>query len=144
MITGVRHTGIVVKDLQGAVDFWVNLLGFQIESDQIEKGRFIDQLLGLENVEVRTIKLSSKEKTMIELLHFNSHGNLTPWTGTPYSSGITHIALNTSNIIDLVALLRSKDFHSINNIQVSPDNQVRVCYLKGFEGILLELVETIK
>ena len=95
MITGVRHTGIVVKDIDSALDFWVNVLEFDVVSNQIETGKFIDNLLGLDSVTVQTIKLIAKDKTMIELLHFKSHPCDNLWDGTPYSNGLTHVALNT-------------------------------------------------
>jgi len=42
MITGVRHTGIVVKDIDGALEFWVSVFDFEVVSNQIETGKFID------------------------------------------------------------------------------------------------------
>jgi catechol 2,3-dioxygenase-like lactoylglutathione lyase family enzyme len=141
MINGVRHTGIVVKDIDGAINFWVDLLGFKIVSSEIETGSFIDRLLGLEDVKVQTVKLVARDQTMIELLHFKSHTSKELWSGTPYSSGLTHVALNTSQISTLVARLNAQGFHTINDIAVAPSGKVKVCYLSGFEGVLLELVE---
>jgi len=143
MINGVRHTGIVVRDIDGAINFWVNLLGFNIVSNHLETGNFIDRLLGLEDVIVQTVKLVARDQTMIELLHFESHPSKETWSGTPYSSGLTHVALLTSQLSTLVARLNAQGFHTINDIEVAPSGKVRVCYLNGFEGILLELVEAI-
>ena len=36
MIKGVRHTGIVVNEIENAIKFWVKLLGFKVLIDQIE------------------------------------------------------------------------------------------------------------
>lgn len=144
MISGVRHTGIVVNDLVGAINFWVDLLGFEILSNELENGDFIDRLLGLKDVSVQTVKLVAKDQTMIELLHFESHPSKETWSGTPFSNGLTHVALNTNELSALVARLNAQGFHAKNEIQISPSGKVRVCYLSGFEGVLLELVEVIR
>ena len=140
MISGVRHTGIVVSDIENAIKFWVDLLGFKIETDQLEEGEFIDLLLGLKNVSVRTVKLSAENGTLVELLFFNSHKGLEKWEGSPFKTGITHIALNVQNIDVLVSNLMHNGY---NPYQKSPNGKVLVCYLVGFENVLLELVQDI-
>lgn len=144
MISGVRHTGIVVKNIKDAINFWVELMGFEIVSEQIESGEFIDHLLGLENVIVQTVKLAAIDRTFIELLNFKSHSHNEFWEGSPYSKGLTHIALNTSNISEITERLISHGYLPINNVKISPDGKYLVCYVRTFEGLLLELVETIK
>jgi catechol 2,3-dioxygenase-like lactoylglutathione lyase family enzyme len=139
----VRHTGIVVNDIKGAISFWVDLLGFEVVSNQVETGEFINRLLGLEGVSVQTVKLRAKDRTMIELLHFKSHSSEENWNGTPYKTGLTHIAFNTSDLPTLVTFLNSHGYYAVNEIEIAPSGKVKVCYLAGFEGILLELVETI-
>ena len=134
----------MVSDINGAINFWVGLLEFKIVSNEFETGDFIDRLLGLKDVSVQTVKLVAKDKTMIELLHFESHVSKEAWSGTPYSNGLTHVALNTFELSALVARLSTHGFHAMNEIQVSPSGNVRVCYLSGFEGVLLELVEVIR
>ena len=143
MISGVRHTGIVVNDINGAINFWVNLLEFEVVSNEVETGDFIDHLLGLKDVSVQTVKLVTKDYTMIELLHFRSHPSKEVWGGMPYSSGLTHVALNTSDLSSLVSRLNTHGFYAKNDAQISPDGKVKVCYLIGFERVLLELVEVI-
>ena len=143
MIIGVRHTGIVVHDVEGALNFWTNLLGAKILVDQIEEGEFISQLLGIENVSVRTVKLDAGDGTVVELLSFGSHQNETTWTGKPYSTGITHIALNVSDIEKLTLNLEGAGYSQLNPYNVDPSGKVKVAYLRGYEGILLELVQTL-
>ena len=143
MINGVRHTGIVVNDIENAIKFWVNLLGFKVVIDQIEEGEFIDKLLGLNNVSVRTIKLSAQDGSVIELLHFLSHKSLPTWDGNPYKTGLTHIAFNVEDISGTVSILESNGYSQVNQYQNSLNRKVLVCYVKGFEGMLIELVEQL-
>ncbi len=143
MIYGVRHTGIVVNDIKGAISFWVDLLGFEVISNQVETGEFIDRLLGLEGVSVQTVKLIAKDKTMIELLHFESHPSKNVWDGSTYSAGLTHLALNVSDINVLIDQLKLLGYLPLHEIQLSPNGKVRVCYIPVYEGLLLELVEML-
>jgi catechol 2,3-dioxygenase-like lactoylglutathione lyase family enzyme len=143
MIIGVRHTGIVVHDVEGALNFWINLLGAKILVDQIEEGEFISQLLGIEKVSVRTIKLDAGDGTVVELLSFRSHKDETNWTGKPYSTGITHIALNVLDIEKLTLNLEVAGYFQLNPFNVDPAGKVKVAYLRGYEGLLLELVQTL-
>jgi len=143
MINGVRHTGIVVNEIENAIKFWVNLLGFKVVVDQIEEGEFIDKLLGLENVSVRTVKLAAQDGSLVELLHFISHKSLSTWDGNPYKTGLTHIAFNVTNISNVVSILEQNGYSQVNRYQKSLSGKVLVCYVKGFEGLLLELVEQL-
>jgi catechol 2,3-dioxygenase-like lactoylglutathione lyase family enzyme len=143
MIIGVRHTGIVVHDVEGALNFWINLLGAKILVDQIEEGEFISQLLGMEKVSVRTVKLDAGVGTVVELLSFRSHQDETTWTGKPYSTGITHIALNVLDVEKLTFNLEAAGYLQLNPFSVDPSGKVKVAYLRGYEGLLLELVETL-
>ena len=38
----IRHTGIVVSDAERSIDFYTNLLGFEIKKDMMESGDYID------------------------------------------------------------------------------------------------------
>jgi lactoylglutathione lyase len=143
MTIGVRHTGIVVSRIDGAIKFWTELLGFKVKVDQIEEGDFIDKLLGLSNVSVRTVKLSAQDGSMIELLQFNSHKSLSTWDGTAFKTGLTHVALNVKDIFLTVSVLETNGYLKVNEIQKSLDQKVLVCYLNGYEGLLLELVQTL-
>ena len=143
MVNGVRHTGIVVNEIENAIKFWVNLLGFKVVLDQIEEGEFINKLLGLKNVSVRTVKLAAQDGSLVELLHFISHKSLPTWDGNPYKTGLTHIAFNVANISNVVSILEQNGYSQVNRYQKSLCGKVLVCYVKGFEGLLLELVEQL-
>jgi catechol 2,3-dioxygenase-like lactoylglutathione lyase family enzyme len=144
MTIGVRHTGIVVQDLDGAIRFWTTLMGLEVVSNQLETGSFIDLLLGIDNVSVQTVKLRAVDKTMVELLKFGNKGCESDPEKKPNSSGITHIAFTVKNIEEILLKLRENSYFPINHAQLSDEGHVKVCYLVGFEGILIELVEEVR
>jgi hypothetical protein len=145
MSASLRHVGIVVTKVEDWVSFLTFTLGFQIWIDQIEKGKFISQLLGIPNVEVRTIKLRDAKGGVIELLHFLSPESNQDeyWPREPNSRGITHIAIEVGSINDVLEKLRVEDLFPIGPPQVSDNGGAIVCYLRGPEQVLVELVEII-
>ncbi len=145
MTIGIRHTGIVVKDLKIWLDFLVEDLNFEIWIDQIEKGEFISNLLGIESTEVRTIKLKDSNDRIIELLKFKTpEDSIAPSKMMlPNTPGITHIALQVESVVQLEEKLQKKGYEPISPSAISTDKAARVCYIRGPEMVLFELVELI-
>ena len=144
MITQIRHTGLVVADLDKALHFWRDVLGFRVMRQMEESGPHIDAMMGLSNVLVTTVKLAAPDERMIELLHFHSHPDIPAWQGTPYSTGFTHVALTVDDIAATCAKLAAEGVTFFAPPQLSPDGMVKVTYCKGPEGVLLELVEILQ
>lgn len=143
MIRSIRHTGLVVADLEKSLKFWCELLGFQVKRRMIESGNHLDEMMGLSGVNVETVKLSSNDGSLIELLKFNSHPNSMIWSGAPYTTGFTHVALTVDDLDRCLLKLEKNGYSSINKPQISPDGNVKVLYIRGPEGVLIELVEEI-
>ena len=144
MIKEIRHTGLVVVDLKNSIFFWRDLLGFRIEKQAEESGPHIDAMMGLENVRLTTVKMSAPEGGMIELLHFHSHPDKSKWSGKPYSTGLTHIALTVIDLDDSFKKLNRAGFKFPALPQFSQDGSVKVIYCEGPEGLLIELVQRMK
>lgn len=143
MIKEVRHTGIVVNDLQKAVFFWTDLLGFKIEKQAKEYGEHLDKVLGLNDIEVTTVKLSKGNSSLIELLKFHSHPDKVQWGGEPFTTGITHIALTVSDIDNTFNYLKKNKVYFFSSPQYSPDGYAKFVFGRGPENLLIEFVEVL-
>jgi len=144
MITQIRHTGLVVANLEIALDFWCDLLGFRVSKRMDESGPHIDAMMGLEGVRVTTVKLAAPDGNLIELLHFHSHPDQAVWTGTPYSTGFTHVALTVDDLDAVCRKLADAGVTFKAPPQRSPDGYAKATYCRGPEGVLLELVEVLQ
>jgi catechol 2,3-dioxygenase-like lactoylglutathione lyase family enzyme len=138
-----RHVGIVVKDLAKTTEFWVNLIGFKLHIDAKEISPYIDELLGIANPELRTVKLIDENGFIIELLEFANYPAKDNWEGSLATTGLTHIALTVSDLESLAAKLNENDYKFISEIKKSPNGAVMVVFLRGPEGLMLELVEPL-
>lgn len=143
MISQIRHVGLVVADLELALRFWRDLLGFTVNRQMDEFGPVIDAMMGLKNVKVTTVKMVAPQGGSIELLHFRSHPDTDVWRGTPFSTGLTHIALSVKNLDECYRKLTEAGCTFPAPPQYSSDGLVKVIYCKGPEGVLLELVEIL-
>jgi catechol 2,3-dioxygenase-like lactoylglutathione lyase family enzyme len=143
MANTTRHVGIVVKDLAKTTDFWVNLIGFKLHIDAKEISPYIDELLGFANPELRTVKLIDENGFIIELLEFVNYPAKDNWEGNLATTGLTHIALTVSDLESLSAKLVEYDYKFISEIKKSPSGSVKVVFLRGPEGLMLELVEPL-
>jgi len=143
MANTTRHVGIVVKDLAKTTDFWTNLIGFKLHIDAKEISPYIDDLLGITNPDLRTVKLIDQNGFIIELLEFVNYPAKDNWEGNLATTGLTHIALTVSDLESLAAKLTENDYKFISEIKKSPNGAVKVVFLRGPEGLMLELVEPL-
>ena len=146
MISQLRHVGIVVRDIEEWVGFLVDNLGFDCWIDQIESGSFVSNLIGIPETTVRTIKLKDKKSGVIELLYFVTPSD-NPGVNhevTPNSLGITHIALQVEFLDRTLESLSKNGYFPISPAATSQNGQAKVCYIRGPERVLFELVELIQ
>jgi len=144
MIRAIRHTGLVVSDLDRALHFWCDVLGFKLARRMDESGPYIDAMMGLKDVRVTTAKLTAPDGSMLELLKFHSHPDQLGWAGQPYSTGFTHIALTVDDLNAIMPGLIEAGVTFPDMPQVSPDGYAKVTYARGPEGVLLELVQVLQ
>jgi catechol 2,3-dioxygenase-like lactoylglutathione lyase family enzyme len=143
MTNSTRHVGIVVKDLAKTTDFWTNLIGFKLHIDAKEISPYIDELLGIANPELRTVKLIDENGFIIELLEFANYPAQDNWEGNLATTGLTHVALTVNDLESLATRLNKNDYKFISEIKKSPNGAVKVVFVRGPEGLMLELVEPL-
>jgi len=142
MIKDIRHTGIVVVDLEASLYFYRDLLGFQIAKQMEESGDYIDNISSLRNVKVTTVKLTSQSGQMIELLKYHSHPAEQKMPEI-CEIGISHIAFTVDNLDIEYKRLKDKGIKFNSPPQLSPDGYAKVTFCRAPEGTLIELVEVL-
>ena len=138
----IRHTGIVVEDLEQSLAFYRDLLGFQISKLMEESGRFIDTILGLNQVSVTTVKMAAPDGQLIELLKFHNQSKIGEARGI-CDKGPTHVAFTVADISAEYRRLADKGIKFISTPQFSPDGFAKVAFCRAPEGTYIELVEEL-
>jgi catechol 2,3-dioxygenase-like lactoylglutathione lyase family enzyme len=135
--------GIVVNDLEKIKDFWINTLEFKLHIEAKEESPYIDELLAIRDPGLTTVKLIDKKGFIIELLKFESYQVGNSWSGDLKTTGLTHIALTVDNLDELADRLKKEKYQTLSEIKISPNKKVKVVFVQGPEGTILELVQEL-
>lgn len=144
IINNIRHTGIVVDNLEASLGFYKGLLGFEIEKVTDEDEGFVCEILGIVSAGLKTVKLSVGKgdcKQLIELLSFNDKKC---GTFDLITTGPTHLALGVQDIDKYYSKLYENGVHFISAPKISPNKNAKVCFCKAPEGTYIELVQLLK
>lgn len=142
-IQRMDHVGIVVEDLAGATRFFV-ALGLQLEDEAPVEGRWVDRIVGLDGVRAEIAMLRTPDGSgRIELSKFHSPPGPDGDPNAPANApGIRHLTFSVENIDAVVAGLRAHGAELVGELERYEDSY-RLCYVRGPEGILVELAEKI-
>jgi len=140
----IRHVGITVRDIDKSLYFYRDILGFTVVREMNESGRFIDDISGLNNVKVNTVKLNTPSQNggMIELLCYESHTSSVHHDPI-FKCGISHFALTVENIDEIYKKLSSENIVFNCKPKISDDGGAKVTFCRDFENNLIELVEVL-
>tara|TARA_R100000008_G_scaffold45515_1_gene26698 strand:- start:218 stop:640 length:423 start_codon:yes stop_codon:yes gene_type:complete len=140
MISNIRHSGIVVRDIIESYNFYIDL-GFSVVSDEIEKGEFLETILGIDNCEIRVIKMSCNNQ-MIELLGYRIESTFGKDIEKKVNDiGCSHLAMTVNDIDLTYETLKSKGVEFIN--PPKSNGKVKVAFCKDPNDVWLELVEEL-
>ena len=143
MISKLRHTGIVVRNLDQSVVFY-EALGFKTWKRELEQGQFLETLVGLKHVRVETAKLNAPCGALLELLEYHSHPVHMEISTQPSNQlGCSHIALTVGSIDETLECVQYQGGSLVNPPSTAPNGKVRVAYCHDPEGNLIEFVEEL-
>lgn len=137
------HVGIVVEDLAAATEFFVEL-GLELQGEGPVEGRWVDRVVGLEGVRAEIAMMQTPDGNgRVELTKFRSPSDPGDTrharANTP---GIRHVAFAVQDIDGVVAGLRARGAEFVGELERYAD-RYRLCYVRGPEGIIIELAEQI-
>jgi catechol 2,3-dioxygenase-like lactoylglutathione lyase family enzyme len=142
-IQRMEHVGIVFDDLAAATEFFVEL-GLVVQGEGTAEGRWVDRVVGLEGVRVDFAMMQTPDGNgRLELVKFHSPSNQGDNRDAPANMrGIRHIAFAVEDIDAVVAGLRVRGAELVGELERYKDSY-RLCYVRGPEGIIIELAEKI-
>ncbi len=138
----IDHINIVVKNLEEAKKFFIKF-GFVVQKDGLLEGKWIDTLTRLKNVKAEYVALRLPDgETNLELLKFINPENLSTCDNDVINkTGFRHMAFEVRNIEKVVDDLKEQGIEFLSPVQEYKETNKKLCYLKGPEGIVLELAE---
>ena len=139
----MEHVGVVVDDLAAAIEFFVEL-GLELEGEGSVEGESVDRLVGLEGVRSDVAMLRAPDgQTQLELAKFHSPPYRGEGGDQPANApGLRHVLFSVDDIDSAVAGLQSRGVELVGELMQYED-RYRLCYIRGPEGIIVELAERI-
>ena len=143
MIISVRHTGIVVRNLDESVKFY-RTLGFVEDNRGIEEGVFIDTVVGLQGTKLEWVKLKAPDGYLLELLQYHSHPEQKSIARQKSNQlGCSHLAFSVKGINTICEKIKKIGGSMVNPPALTNDKKVKVAYCHDNEGNLMEIVEVL-
>ncbi|HEX5610600.1 MAG TPA: VOC family protein [Solirubrobacterales bacterium] len=141
-ILRMGHVGITVDDLAAATEFFVEL-GLELCGEGSVEGEWADRIVGLDGIRSDIAMLRTPDGQEIELSKFHSPpiqgGDPAAPANTP---GIRHLSFVVEDIDDLLAGLQARGTELVGEL-VRYKDSYRLCYVRGPEGIIVELAEKL-
>jgi catechol 2,3-dioxygenase-like lactoylglutathione lyase family enzyme len=137
------HVGIVVDDLAAATAFFLEL-GLELQGESPVQGGWVDRVVGLEGVRANIAMMETPDgHGRIELAKFHAPSGRGGEEHAPANTpGIRHVAFAVDDIDDVVARLQARGAELVGEVE-RYENIYRLCYIRGPEGIIVELAERI-
>jgi catechol 2,3-dioxygenase-like lactoylglutathione lyase family enzyme len=137
------HVGIVVDDLAAATAFFVEL-GLELQGESPVQGGWVDRVVGLEGVQADIAMLQTPDgHGRVELAKFHAPPSPGGDRNAPANTlGIRHITFAVDDIDDVIARLQARGAELVGEVQ-RYENIYRLCYIRGPEGIIVELAERL-
>ncbi|PEK99079.1 VOC family protein [Bacillus sp. AFS017336] len=142
-INRIDHVSINVNDLSGAKAFFLDL-GLEVHAEWELEGEQLDRIVGLKDVKTACVGLGMPGgQTWIELVKFvtpsDESDHQQPFANT---LGIRHICFAVEDLEAIIAKLKDKGTEIFSEIE-QYEESYKLCYVRGPEGIILELAEKL-
>jgi catechol 2,3-dioxygenase-like lactoylglutathione lyase family enzyme len=140
----VDHIGINVLDLDAAKAFFIDL-GFTVVGEAAMQGELVERVIGLKDVKDDLVMLQAPDgQVNLELVKFHHPIDQEGVQSAPANKlGLRHLAFQVDDLDEIVATLKQKGHELVGEVQTY-ENIWKLCYVRGPEGIILELAEELK
>ena len=137
------NVGMVVDDLDAAIAFFVEL-GLELEGKTTVEGRLVDRVVGLDGVRSDIAMLRTPDgHGRVELSKFQAPAAVSAEPNAPVNRlGMGRIMFAVDDIEGVVAGLRARGSELVGEV-VQYEDSYRLCYVRGPEGILVALAESL-
>ena len=137
------HVGVVVDDLAAATEFFVRL-GLEPLGQTSLEGGVVDRIVGLEGVRTDVAFMQTPDgHGRLELIKFRAPPHHGDDAHAPANApGIRHVAFAVDDIDAVLAGLGARGAELVGELERYEDSY-RLCYVRGPEGIIVELAERI-
>ena len=142
MITGMYHTGFVVRDLEKATEFYRDVIGLKVIKTFERTGGPISQVVGYDETRLKITTLGTGEGHVLELIQYVNPPPSERPTQERNVLGASHLSFLVEDIQKTFESLVSRGARKLNP-PVDVQTGRTASYLQDPDGNWLELVEQL-
>jgi catechol 2,3-dioxygenase-like lactoylglutathione lyase family enzyme len=137
------NVGIVVEDLDAAVEFFTEL-GLELEGRAPIEGEWAGGVTGLRDMRVEIAMMRTPDRhSRLEISRFLEPPVIADHRRAPVNAlGYLRVMFTVEDIDDTLARLHKHGAELVGRL-VRYENAYRLCYIRGPEGILIGLAEEL-
>ena len=143
-VTRMDNVGIVVQDMDAAIEFFSEL-GLTLEGRAPVEGDWADGVTGLRGMRVEIAMMRTPDgHGRIELSRFHAPPVVADHRDAPVNAlGYLRVMFTVDDIDDTLARLRKVGAQVVDKV-VQYENSYRLCYVRGPERILVGLAQELR
>jgi catechol 2,3-dioxygenase-like lactoylglutathione lyase family enzyme len=133
----------VIDDLEAAKAFFVEL-GLELQGEWSAQDDSVDRIIGLEGVQADCAMMQTLDgHGRLELVKFRAPAGPEGDRRAPSNApGLRHLTFEVDDLDDTLARLRPHGARLVGEVE-SYGGVYRLCYVRGPEGIIVELAEKL-
>jgi catechol 2,3-dioxygenase-like lactoylglutathione lyase family enzyme len=136
------NVGIVVDDLPATVEFFREL-GLELEGQATVEGEWAGRVTGLGNQRVEIAMMRTPDgHSRLELSRFLEPSVVADHRNAPVNAlGYLRVMFAVDDVDETLARLRTHGAELVSTDVVQYNDSIRLCYIRGPEGLLIGLAE---
>jgi len=142
-ILGVDHTGITVRNLERSLEFWRDVLGFELSHRPHQTGTLASEITGVSGAEIKIAVLKGYGHK-IELLEYLAPADRKHVDIRPCDVGSVHVALivdDLDTVLETIAASGWKVAGKPQILRAGPNAGKRVIYVRDPDGTTIEFMQ---
>ena len=142
-VLGTNHTGITVSNLDRAVAFYRDVLGFTLRDRGPRDPAFIEQVVAVPGADVEIAYMTAPGHTL-ELIEYRGPAGRGAVRPRPSDTGATHVAFNVDAIEAVVTAVQAAGFTVLSEplqVTAGPNAGAKVVYTQDPDGVTLEFIQ---
>jgi catechol 2,3-dioxygenase-like lactoylglutathione lyase family enzyme len=144
MTVRMDNVGIVVEDLAATIEFF-RVLGLELEGQAVIEGEWAGRVTGLgdQRVEIATMRTPDGHGRL-ELSRFVEPNVVADHRTAPVNAlGYLRVMFEVDDIDETLGRLREHGAELVSTEVVRYEDAYRLCYVRGPEGILIGLAQSL-
>src|SRR2546423_14259332 len=145
-IIAADHTGITVSDLERSLEFWQNVLGFELSHRAHQTSEMASEITGVAGAEIKLAVVKAPGGHKIELLEYLApHDRKKRVDLRPCDVGSVHVAFTVDNLDGILQKIAGSGWKAAGKPQTLPSGPnagKRVAYVLEPDGTTLEFMQS--